>query len=293
MSENEENKTNNENPEEIVDEIISSYDSIQKTFIEGATSTGQEIERFTNIRSEWEKLSQSVTNDPDEIKVYGSGVNALVAHRDEIKTFEDNIPRFTGEFKGLLLSSDLTASTTSGTSVILNPVQRGIRAEITVPNAEIHKTIQEKLSDLDPTLEKTYLSISEILYGTQIEPERGAFFHSRQFFDHFFSVLSPDKYVLKSPFWKPHPEFNDPMTITRYDRIRFAANTHVNNAGTKNTLIASGKHLLDVYAVLNKAHKRGELDKEKSREALHESFSFIKRWVSAISIPLIFPVKTT
>jgi len=48
MSENEEKRFDEENPEEIVEEIISSYDSIQNTFIEGATSAGQEKERFTN-----------------------------------------------------------------------------------------------------------------------------------------------------------------------------------------------------------------------------------------------------
>jgi len=293
MSEKEESNLDQENPEEIVDEIISSYDAIQNTFIKGASAAGKEKERFINIKSEWKDLAQSTTKDPDEANVYKSGVNALLAHRDEVKDLEGNMPLLTERFTGLLLSSELTASTTSGTAVIINPTLKGIRATITAPTTETSQTIQAKLTKLDPTLESTYLSISEILYGTQNEPERGALFHARQFFDHFFSVLSPDEFVRKSSFWRPHVDIDDPKKVTRYDRIIFAANTHVQHLGTRKTLIATGKHLLDVYRVLNKAHKRGELDKVRSREALKESFSFITRWVNAISLPLEFPKQTT
>ena len=103
------------------------------------------------------------------------------------------------------------------------------------------------------------------------------------YFDHLFGVLAPDDKVKVSPYWEPKDD-NETNQVTRAERIEYAANTHIRNKTASERLIASTKHMLEVYNTLNKAHKRGKLDRSQSRESLKEMQSIIEDWVQSLML---------
>lgn len=120
-----------------------------------------------------------------------------------------------------------------------------------------------------------------MLYGTWSNPERGSLYLIRQVFDHLFGVLEPDDEVEASPYWRPKDK-DELYQVTRAERIEYAANTHSKNKTASKRLIASTKHMLDIYNTLNKAHKRGKLDRSQSRGSLKEMQAIIEDWVQSL-----------
>ena len=86
------NDFDHENPEEIIDDIVSAYEDIQATFLEGAMLAGQEKERYESIKPAWEELSKTITTDPNIAQVYASGIFALEAYRNQVNEFKENVP---------------------------------------------------------------------------------------------------------------------------------------------------------------------------------------------------------
>lgn len=277
-----------ENPEEIIDDIVSTYDEIQSEFGEAATIAGEEKERFEAIRPAWDELGRSATTDPDKAQVYASGVSTLSAFRDELKAIRPELRGITTVFRGVVMSSDSTASTTSTSVVSISSGSLSLPDEVTLPRHSRFEETRQRLGELDVSLAATYASTREALYATHADPERVALFQTRQAFDHFFSLLAPDDQVRASPHWSPKADPDPEDQVTRFERVMYAANTHIKIEAKRKTLIASAKHLIDVYSLMNKAHARGELDPGQSREALKEMHSLLENWVWAITLPLSF-----
>ncbi|MGD1994024.1 MAG: hypothetical protein PVI59_12595 [Anaerolineae bacterium] len=279
-------RADNENPEEIIDDIVSLYDKIQSDFMEGAIFAGQEKERYEAMRPVWEELSKRTTVDPDEAELYTSGVRVLAYYRDELREFQPKAADFTERFGGFASASNSTASTTAGTASIVSSGSIRLPVEVTLPARGQFAQTETRLKMLDETLSDTYASVREVLYGTQSDPDRGALYLTRQIFDHFFSLLAPDDLVRKSKHWRAKPDSDKPNRVTRRERVVFAANTHVRDSSRRSTLIESADHLIRVYKILNKAHKRGNLDSEQARDALREIFALINSWIRSIDLPL-------
>jgi len=189
------NKVEPKNPVEVVDEIIFSYDAIQRKFSETAIMAGEEKERYQLIRPEWEKLSKQAMDDPAKAEIYDSGISALDAYCGELTEFGQGVSDLPDSFRDIARSSDSMVSITTGTiaAISLDPSQ--LPEEVTLPRHSRFKETRERLKKLDPALSDTYASIREVLYGTQSDPERGALYLTRQVFDHFFSLLAPDNLV--------------------------------------------------------------------------------------------------
>lgn len=274
-----------ENPEEIIDDITTTLEALQMDLSEGATIIGEEKERFEAIRPAWVELSSRVTTDPDVAQIYASGVDALAAFRDELKEYRPLVSGLTSRLiYGFSSSSDFTISTTSATVSMFSAGGLNLPDKVTLPRFGKFEETRSRLAKMDSSLADTYAAVREVLYGTHSDPERGALYLTRQLFDHFFGVLSPNDEVKSSDIWRRKSGEDDTKDVTRLDRIYYAADIHVQDQAKQKTLLTSAKHMLEVYNALNKAHKRGIVNQQQARQALNEMFTLIDSWVWAIDI---------
>lgn len=273
-----------ENPEHIIDEIDSSLGDLKARFVESAIHFGQEQERIQKIRPEWEKLSSTDVFDEEQAQIYASGVRALAAYRDEMNDYKKVVFQFTDDLLQQSPSSDSTvALTTSTTSFVLSVSTPDLTSYILEPTQSENEDILKKLRAIDPALEKTYSAIREVLYGTVSDPERAALYLIRQTFDHLFGALAPDDLVRSSKFFKLK-DGKDENLVTRHERLMYAAHTHISNSSHRNGLIASFRHMLDLYDGLNRAHTRGVVNPEQARVALHEMLVLLQDWIRSINM---------
>lgn len=139
----------------------------------------------------------------------------------------------------------------------------------------------EKLNGLDSPLADTYEQVWQIYFGTNADKCRASLFMMRQVFDHFFAILAPDDEVRKSEYWVEKGD-DKPHQIYRSERIRFAANMHIEDVGLVNTLSSSSKHISDLYEAANRAHTRGLLNEKNAEKALHAMHQVLMDWIDAI-----------
>jgi hypothetical protein len=139
----------------------------------------------------------------------------------------------------------------------------------------------ERFAKVDPALGEVYAQVGEALYSTSAEPERSAMFQMRQTFDHFFQILAPDNEIKSSEFWKLKKGSN-PNQIFREERVQFAAHKHVIEPLVRDSLLSKTNLLLDAYQLLNSAHKRGTVDKQKARSALFAMQRLLEEWLNGI-----------
>jgi len=284
----EDKKAEPKNPVEIIDKMISSYDAIQEKSFEMAIIAGEEKERLQIIRPAWEDMSKREMVDPDEAEVYGSAISTLDAYCGELTECNQKTFDLSSSFRDTVRSSDSVVTITAGTMAVMSFGPTQLPEEVTLPRHSQFEETREKLKELDEALSDTYTSIREVRYGTRSDPERAAFYQTRQVFDHFFSLLAPDDLVRQSSYWSPKLKPDDPCLITRFERVMFAAHTHVPDHQKRDTLISSARHMIAVYKSMNEAHKRGRLEADRARAALREVLTLIETWVSAIKLPLSF-----
>jgi Predicted pPIWI-associating nuclease len=282
--ESEDHKVDLEDPEGIIDEITGCLDRLHKDLVNSAVSVGKEKEKMEAIRPIWKGLAKASVSDPGKAEIYTRGVLALSALRDQVTGFESEgkkVARFTFSLNS---ATNSTAVITGSTAQIVQP----IRVEdvfIYTPTFITREETISRLKKLDPTgsLSKTYRSIQEVLYGTRSSPERAALYLDRQYYDHFFNILAPDKWVRKSAFWHKK-KGKEPNLVTRLERINYALDRYVKDPLTSERLRASADHMLAVYRALNQAHQRGELDAPAARTALLEMDTLIEDWLKAIYV---------
>ncbi len=274
--------SNSDDSEDAFDEIIAFYDEIRTNHTKAAIHAGEEMERIQLTRPFWKKINSLPNSDPDLEQMKNDANGTILAFRNRLAEMNIRTTYFVEDFIGMSPSSDSIYSMTSASQVFVDiPTQFFLPSDLLDPKMNDNLKTIEKLRRIDPSLAKTYSSVREMLYGTTFDPERGAMYQLRQVFDHYFSILAPDVAVRNSEFFTPK-ESGDKNSITRLERIHFAANTHIKDIQQRNTLIGLSKHMLDVYKLLNKAHKKGDLDSGKAREALREMLILIRDWVNAL-----------
>lgn len=257
MSEEDKKPDDLENPEEIFKDIDKTLDKMHRDASDLATDIGQERERMSGLRSYWLELGEHSTDDPDLAKLYNSGLGSISAFRDELQLSANEFRPITVKVRAILSSTDSTASITSSTSSAFFP---GVTLpnELTLPRYDQSSESVQALKNIDPSLVDTYLAIREVLYGTRSDPERAALYLIRQMFDHFFGILAPSDEVRSSDLWEKKTG-NNPDQVTRRERVRYVASVNVFDHNLSKRLLDSTDHMLEVYKLLNKAHKRGSL----------------------------------
>lgn len=272
-------------PTPLFDSILSKLAMLHKQSVDAAKNFGYALMVFENLKSIWDEMSKSEIKDNDAAQMYQDNIEFLQMFDKELD-YSTNLSS-----RHLLLSGYASGSSayfvnsTSSTDAFM-----GIDLGIITPyeslmrrSPERQKEYSERFSKIDINLGKTYMEIWEALYGTKGDPERAALYLIRQAFDHLFDNLAPDYEVRNSIYWK-RKKGDKPDQIFRRERVEYAANKHIFDKNRKNTILATSKNMLDVYESLNRAHKRGDLDKDKARRVLNQMATFLENWIDAIAI---------
>jgi hypothetical protein len=146
----------------------------------------------------------------------------------------------------------------------------------------------KKLCDVDPPLAQTYREVGQAFHGTTADPSRAAIACMRQTLDHFFGNLAPDEAVRNSPYWK-FKTSDDPLQITRRERITYATHTYIREPKRAETLLKSIDVVLEAYQFLHRLHQRGALSEKQANKALRITKTFIETWVDAMTLPTTLP----
>jgi hypothetical protein len=106
-------------------------------------------------------------------------------------------------------------------------------------------------------------------------------FQARQAFDEFFQLLAPDEDVRNSKFFKRKKGLK-PDQVSRSERIQYAAHFCVQDEILAESLAVQADHVVEIYKRLNKAHKRGILERENVLEDLKSMLGVLEQWVDAL-----------
>jgi len=137
-----------------------------------------------------------------------------------------------------------------------------------------------RFEKIDPSLASVARQIWECLYGTVSEPERSALYMMRQTLDHLFGFIAPDAAVRDTEFFV-EKEGEKPDLVTREERLRFAVAKRIRDPGDQARLLAATQLMLDLYQELNRAHKRGEMNRQKAVKSLHALYDWLLQWADA------------
>jgi hypothetical protein len=270
-------------PTEIIDEITHDLSKLRDDLAEGATLTGYALESFRGARQHWEDIESLSSDHPDKDTFIQASGESLAASRDEIRGVRVRASEVLRKIPSIASSSYVFTTSTDSSMSMLD-----IRTSLSAPPAppprlsrEEPESYHDRFQRFDKDLGATYSAISEALYGTKSDPERAALFLMRQAFDHLFDKLAPDAQVRSSKFW--HPKAGDNLNqVYRIERITFAAHKHIEDRSRRDSLIASTTYINQIYKSLNRAHKRGEVDKTKAVDALRAMESILKEWADAL-----------
>ena len=280
-TENEKNNDDIENPEELIDDILSDLDSMHKELTDNAAKVGFARDAVQAIRPLWVSFSNVETSDPGAAEIYKSSFQVLKSVRDQIRYNNELGEPFFEHIKDT--SGTITSFvTTSGSTAAFFDVsfEMPSKYNLVFESPDRHQLYKDRFSKFNPSLGDIYQGIWEVLYGTRSSRERSALYLIREAFDQLFRNLAPDDEVRSSQFWKPKNDEN-PELIYRHERLEYAANTHIKNRSKRESMVSSSKHMLSVYKELNRAHA-DEIDTKKSRKAIEEMRSILEDWADAI-----------
>lgn len=266
----------------LFDEAEESADELHKKYSDGAKLTGYIRDRLVAAKPYWVSLSEKYSNDPEVAPTVASGIDFLKAYNQELNNLNASLPYPQEKLISIIGSGEAFDVNTASIADVI-PIENFNFEHQPCPfidhsNAE-SRAIQ--LENLDVSLAKTYLQVWEDLHSTRSDPERAALYLMRQTYDHFFAILAPDGDVRQSDVWKEKAG-DKPDQVTRIERIEYAALSHISDQEKAKMMIASAKPILKVYDELNRAHKRGEVNPAKARNAIHAMDTILSEWLNAI-----------
>jgi len=148
-------------------------------------------------------------------------------------------------------------------------------------NFERIELYAERLNSLNPILGNYLNSVWESYYSGVGDHLRSAMLSMRQLYDHFFSIIAPDREVRDSDCYSPKEEkpYN---RVYRIERIRYAARTKIKNRELGEALEEQAKYLLNLYDELNKLHSRNNLREDLIRENLKAMQVLLEQWIDGL-----------
>jgi len=145
------------------------------------------------------------------------------------------------------------------------------------------ETYALRLDKLDNELGKVYRSIWSSLLGNQENPERAAMYQMRHAYDHFFDIIAPDAEVRQSKYFTKKPG-NNPNQVSRKEKIHYAATEKVRDKELIELVLEQDDYIIKLYNRLNKAHKRGTIDRREATEILNSMRTIFEQWIDAIEL---------
>src|ERR1043166_534269 len=119
--------TDNEKPEEIIDDIEHILDDLHANLTKNAMEVAQARDKYKAIRPVWEQLGDESTNDPNIANIYASGTDALSSIRDDYRANARSYLPLSGLMGTIQPSTDSAVSITSTTASFM--VHRAIDLE--------------------------------------------------------------------------------------------------------------------------------------------------------------------
>jgi hypothetical protein len=177
-----------------------------------------------------------------------------------------------------IFSTTSAASVVSCNSIVSGSSFKFLPCPFLPDSAE--QTYAEKLDLLDRSLGETYRSAWKEHYVLHSDSGRTALWQMRQVFDHLFELLGPSEAVRNSAYWE-RKKGDRPDAVHRKERLQYAANRWTPER-MRVVLLESVEETLRAYQRLNIAHRRGELSKDRAREAFHGVDSVIRRWIDSV-----------
>jgi hypothetical protein len=276
------------NPEDVkreFEEAQKHAENLQNKFAEATQMLGQVSLVIETTKPYWVQLAVESGNHVRSDMILNSGVQSIHQIKNALVDFETHAPFPIGKIYNISLSASAFGSNTAATGslIVLDDSTKFDARSIPVHEISTEKKLADRFGKLDPALGRVCAQISESLYGTISDPERSALFMIRQTWDHLFAKLAPDAEVRASSFWK-EKSGDKPDQIIREERINFAIDRHVKDPVNKNLLLSSSKQMLDLYQELNRAHTRGELNRDKARQTLNAVYQWLFQLAEGIGI---------
>lgn len=262
-------------------------DEMQKKHAEAAQAYGHTKHVLTHIQPFWEQLQQRAETVEALLPFVQSGHANVAAVAASMRTSSKKWGDISQDAQSVALSASYMGSSTSTAhSTFLNVTAEPVvydPARLRLPSYLDKKNLADRFAKIDPALGKVCREIWESLYGTAADPERAALFMLRQTWDHFFWKLSPDDKVRGSKHWSKTSEAK-PDLVTRAQRIAYAIDTHVVDPQKKLLLAAATDQMVLLYDELNRAHARGEFNREKAINSLTTIYAWLEQWADATNL---------
>ena len=271
-------------PSKLVEDIERRLEQIQRKVTAASEQVGLTRKIVAAVKPYWNSADKIfMEGKPDTI--LASGYQVLASFKEQVESLEEQSSDFQGQVQSMMGSATVFANTTgstasfSGWSLGFDPEPiRQFRYTF-----DTHDEYGSKLSKVNPALGQTFNAIKSAYLGSPAEGLRQALFLTRQTFDHFFDALVSDNEIRQQTWWSPEAP-QKPKSVTRTQRIRYAAEKHVKDPAKRKVLIDGAHHMNNVYQTLQNLHKRGPLDEEKDKEALLEMLNLLRIWVDSLKI---------
>ncbi len=267
-----------------VDEALA---KLQQLLIEGAHFVGCLREDVRNTADNLILIAEEESESAD-LDYLSSAASVIRYVGFRANDLAGRVEQDVGQIYGLYLTGGTVASSTGFAAIEYygdNPTFRsGLLIDDTLSSYRRSKNYASKYLKFDAHLGKTYGEINDVLLGTTSDPERIASFTVRQAYDHLMSKLAPDDCVRASEYFSPKPEPGKELMVSRQERLSYALATHVKDPEKAKGLAVLSEHILKFYDLLQKAHTRGPVDKEKARAAIKTVVQYLDLWADALAL---------
>lgn len=278
----EEGTVDPESLESLFNDAIKATDVLHRDFSNAAQVLGHTRDSFEKAKPAFLELARlpetgAVTN------VLVTGADFVSSYRDQLVGLRAQTSTPLNQLRAVAGTVDAFMATTSTATHVLNVVTVMVYEPNPFLVRDDEASFADRLAKLDPVLGRTYQQVLEALHTTRADPERAALFLMRQSLDHLFDCLAPDDEVRASQYWTPKQE-GKRNQVHRTERIEYAAFTRINDPNRAKTLADSARYGNETYNLLNYAHKRGELDRDKARNALTAAQRMLEDWADALDL---------
>ena len=228
--------------EKIFKDAIDTVRDLHETLVTVNEDIGYTHQSLSALYPRTMSLFDKAEEDASIYPVVYSGVKYVQTLGDQFKNYDEHA-------KGMQVTlsryanSTGTVNSSTDAAVYLYNVQLPENI-LQIPNqlSRISREeYMEKIKEIDSSLGETYEEIWQIYYGTTADKCRASLFMIRQVFDPFLEIIAPDNEVRESKYWNQKGG-DKPMQVYRSERIQFAANTQVRDAGVAEALSTSSKH---------------------------------------------------
>ncbi len=264
-----------------IEELKSGLDDLHGRYHKATEFIGYARDSVIKSAPIWISIADGIQSNPENLPFVYGALNDLRNLNAVVKREKEKVSDLVGDTMALSAGSAVFASATGTTADLLGMKQSVILLPSPQSEYQKEKQIASQLESYDSELGKLYRQVDDVIHVTRSEADRPILVLWRQFFDHLFDKLAPDDKVRNSPFFQKK-KGEKPDQVTRIERIRYAAFTHVKDPSQARLLSGQAEQVNKIYSELNKLHKRGPLNLQQSRHAAETMKNHMLQWAIAL-----------